>query len=73
MKAFLRLPQVETLCGRKRSSIYQDIAAGKFPKPIKLNPPNGRAVGWPEDVIREYQDRVVATQVSGPRRRKQGS
>jgi prophage regulatory protein len=39
----LRLPDVERLTGRKRSSVYEDIAAGRLPKQIKLGP---RAVGW---------------------------
>ena len=39
----LRLRDVESLTGRKRSSIYEDMAAGRMPRSIKLGP---RAVGW---------------------------
>ncbi|HBO6052710.1 AlpA family transcriptional regulator [Pseudomonas aeruginosa] len=40
---FLRLPEVERLVGKKRSTIYRDIAAGHFPAPFELS---GRSVGW---------------------------
>lgn len=38
----LRRPDVETLVGLSRSTLYAMIAAGSFPKPIKLGK---RAVG----------------------------
>ncbi len=38
-----RLPEVESVCGIKRSQIYTLMAAGKFPRPVKLSE---RAVGW---------------------------
>ncbi|OZY59764.1 transcriptional regulator [Pseudomonas lundensis] len=41
---FLRLPEVELLVGKKRSTIYRDIAAGKFPAPYDLG--SSRSVGW---------------------------
>ncbi|PAV27545.1 transcriptional regulator [Tamilnaduibacter salinus] len=47
----LRRKEVESLTGRSRSSIYDDMQAGTFPKPIKIGP---RAVAWPESVIREW-------------------
>lgn len=31
-----RLPEVKARCGLSRSEIYRRIAAGDFPKPIKL-------------------------------------
>ena len=39
----LRLRELMELTGRKRSSIYEDMDAGRMPRPIKLGP---RAVGW---------------------------
>lgn len=39
----LRRPDVETLVGLSRSTLYAMIAEGSFPKPIKLGK---RAVGW---------------------------
>lgn len=41
---FLRLPEVEKIVGKKRSTIYRDIAAGKFPAPYDLG--SSRSVGW---------------------------
>ena len=43
-KRFLRLPEVEYVVGKKRSTIYRDIAAGKFPAPYELG--SSRSVGW---------------------------
>lgn len=43
-----RLPQVRTRTGLSRSEIYRRIAAGDFPKPIKLGP---RASAWPEHEV----------------------
>ncbi|WP_227288069.1 AlpA family transcriptional regulator [Boseongicola sp. H5] len=39
----LRRPDVETLVGLSRSTLYAMIADGTFPKPLKLGK---RAVGW---------------------------
>jgi prophage regulatory protein len=39
----LRRRQVETLTGLKRSTIYERMARGHFPKPIHLG---SRSVGW---------------------------
>ncbi|HEX4078246.1 MAG TPA: AlpA family transcriptional regulator [Rhizomicrobium sp.] len=44
----LRRREVELRIGLSRSTIYEGIAQGEFPKPIKLGK---RAVGWPESVI----------------------
>ena len=52
----LRLPAVEDRVGRKRSSIYRDVAEGRFPPPVKLGP---RAIGWPEHVIDTWIDERV--------------
>ena len=47
----LRRKEVEKITGRSRSSIYDGIAAGTFPKPVKIG---ARAVAWPESVIRGW-------------------
>ena len=49
--AFLRRKQVETRTGLSRSTIYQYIKAGVFPKPVPLGP---RAVGWLESEVNEW-------------------
>jgi prophage regulatory protein len=38
-----RRPQVETLVGLSRSTLYAMMAEGTFPKPVRLG---RRAVGW---------------------------
>lgn len=45
---FVRLPHVLGVCGMGRSTLYEQISAGKFPKPVKLGV---RAVGWAETEI----------------------
>jgi prophage regulatory protein len=49
--AFLRRKQVETRTGLSRSTIYQYIKDGIFPKPVPLGP---RAVGWLESEVSEW-------------------
>lgn len=44
----LRLPAVKDRTGLSRSSVYEKIATGHFPKPISLG---ARAVGWLESDI----------------------
>jgi len=43
-QAILRLPAVMAACGLSRSSIYDYIGRGLWPKPVNLGT---RAVGWP--------------------------
>jgi prophage regulatory protein len=47
----LRLREVESRCGLKRSSIYQHIAEGSFPRPVPLT---AHAVGWIESEIQKW-------------------
>ncbi len=49
--AFLRRKQVETRTGLSRSTIYQYIKDGVFPKSVPLGP---RAVGWLESDVSEW-------------------
>jgi prophage regulatory protein len=44
----LRLPAVKASTGLSRSTIYQRISQGLFPKPVSLG---ARAVGWPASEI----------------------
>lgn len=54
----LRRPEVENRIGLSRSTIYDMMAAGTFPRPIKLG---AKAVGWPEETIERWiKDRVEA-------------
>ncbi|MDO6460969.1 AlpA family transcriptional regulator [Granulosicoccaceae sp. 1_MG-2023] len=47
----LRRKEVEVITGRSRSAIYEGMAAGTFPKPVKIG---ARAVAWPESAIRKW-------------------
>jgi prophage regulatory protein len=50
-EAFLRLPQVKAITGLSRSTIYEAIKAGRFPRQIKITK---HAVGWPLGEIRAF-------------------
>lgn len=49
--AILRRKQVQMRTGLSRSTIYQYIKDGVFPKPVPLGP---RAVGWLESEVSEW-------------------
>lgn len=59
----LRLPQVCERTGLARSTVYDMMAAGTFPRPIPLTPTR-RA--WREDEISEWiQSRIDAREAVG--------
>lgn len=47
----IRRPEVETLTGIPRSTLYAKIATGDFPAPIKIGQ---RAVGWLESEVNDW-------------------
>ena len=54
----LRRKQIQDLTGLSRSSIYQRIADGEFPRSVPLG---SRAVGWIESEVAEWlRSRVAA-------------
>jgi prophage regulatory protein len=53
IRRILRMPETSHKASLGPSTIYDLVARGIFPKPIKLVP-GGRAVGWFEDQIDEY-------------------
>ncbi len=54
----IRLPQVKAMVGLGRSSIYDWIKRGEFPKPIKV----GRLSGWIECEVQEWiSERIQAS------------
>ena len=53
---FLKLPEVRIRTGKSRSSIYQGVKDGTFPKPIKLGP---RAVAWIETEIEMHNQSCI--------------
>jgi prophage regulatory protein len=55
----LRRPEVESKTGMCRSTIYEQVARGEFPAPIKLG---RRASAWLEaDIERWIADRIAAS------------
>ena len=59
IKKIYRLPDVMTMTGLSRSSIYLRISTNEFPKPVKLG---RRAVGWPEESIIAWQAKMMEAQ-----------
>jgi prophage regulatory protein len=44
----LRRPEVEHCTGLSRATLYEEIAGGRFPRPVRIA---RRAVGWPKSLI----------------------
>ena len=56
---FLRRRTVETKTGLSRSTIYARIAAGTFPKPVRIGL---RSVAWLQSDVEQWMaDQVAAT------------
>ena len=62
IKKIYRLPEVITMTGLSRSSIYLRVSTDEFPKPVKIG---RRAVGWPEDSIIAWQSKMMEAQDEG--------
>lgn len=57
LERHLRRPAVEKITGLSRSTIYDLIAKGDFPRPVKLTT---KAVAWPESAISKWlEDRAA--------------
>lgn len=60
-KRIWRLPDVLNQTGLSRSTIYEMIGRGEFPRQVKLGP---RAVGWSsDDVVAWIESRIEYSQV----------
>lgn len=57
VQIFLRRGDVEKVTGLPRSTIYQLMSEGKFPKPIPLS---ARSVGWLESEVAAWQEKRIA-------------
>jgi len=62
-RTILRLPDVMRVTGWSRSTVYDKIKAGKFPRPFKPDP-EGRVAGWFADEIAALQQRAIEQQAS---------
>ena len=47
----MRLPEVKTVTGLSRSTIYKMVSEAAFPRPVKINE---RAVGWREHEVQAW-------------------
>jgi prophage regulatory protein len=58
----LRMKELERVTGLKRPSIYERVAAGTFPKPIKLGggQRGASAVGWLEHEVLDWLRERIA-------------
>ena len=63
--SILRRKQVQARTGLARSTIYQQIQAGTFPRPVQLGP---RAVGWLESEVSDWiTERIAASRATRQR------
>lgn len=60
-KSLIRLPQVQEIVPYSRSTIYNLIAAGDFPPPVKLGP---RASAWVKSEVEAWADERIAQRES---------
>ena len=68
IRTILRLPDVKAATGfDSTSQIYDLMAQGKFPRPVKLS---AQAVGWYEDEVAQWQDERERAVIGLPRDRK---
>jgi len=58
----LRMFEVSDRTGLAKSSIYEQIRKGLFPKPIKLS---ARSVGWLEEDVNRWLDDKVFQSLKG--------
>lgn len=57
----LRLPEVESLTGLRKSALYQAMKDGRFPPCVKLS---ARASAWPESEVQAW----IASRIRASRR-----
>jgi prophage regulatory protein len=55
VQRLLRLAAVEQFSGLKRTAIWEHMARGEFPRPIKLTD-SGRAIAWDEAELIAWRD-----------------
>lgn len=53
---FIRLKEVLSICGKSRSSVYDAIKKGDFPKPVKLQ---GRSSAWIKSEVDQWVVRCI--------------
>lgn len=48
---FIKLKEVIAICGKSRSSVYDAIKRGTFPRPVKLK---GRSTAWIKSEVEQW-------------------
>lgn len=56
-KRLLRFGELKAHAPHSKSSLYEMIAKGEFPKPVPIGP---RAVAWIEDEVVAWQEAQIA-------------
>jgi prophage regulatory protein len=60
----MRLPEVKSVTGLSKSSLYALIRANSFPAPVQLGP---RTVAWVKSEIRQWAaERIKASRTAVP-------
>ena len=62
MPRFIRRKAVEERTGLARSTIYQMVNEGRFPRPVRLG---GRAVAWLETEVDDWVDARITERGEG--------
>jgi prophage regulatory protein len=62
MPRFIRRKAVEERTGLARSTIYQMVNEGRFPRPVRLG---GRAVAWLENEVNDWVDARITERGEG--------
>jgi prophage regulatory protein len=62
LERHLRRPAVEEITGLSRSTIYDLMARGEFPRPVRLTP---KAVAWPESAIARWLEERATEAANG--------
>lgn len=53
--SYLRVAQLAPMLSMSRATIWRKVAAGTFPKPVKLSE---RITAWPVDAIQAFVDKA---------------
>ena len=62
MERILRRPAVEAQTGLSRSTLYEQMRVGKFPRPVPLG---DKAVGWLEsDISKWIEGRIAEREIA---------
>lgn len=58
----LRLPEVESATGLKKSSIYSLVKAKRFPQPVRIS---ARCTAWPESQVLQWVQQKISEASAG--------